>query len=398
MNAFEKIINLSQNEKEEKGLVHTPREIFQQPEIWKKVAGLLKNNRNEIKDFMEHAGLYGKNESTVILTGAGSSEYIGNSICNHLRKMLKREVISIPTTHFVTHAGSTLVKGHKYTLISFARSGDSPESLATYDIIRKLFPDVKHIVITCNKNGALAKKALKNKDLLPIILPDESNDRSLVMTSSFTGMAFAGAGLGYIDSPDEFSRNAGLLVDAAKRIFENYGDVIKEIADIPFKRACYLGSNTLFGSMQECHLKLQEMTEGKVAARYDSFLGLRHGPKVFVNNESVVIAALSSESYPKKYELDLLKELKESTQALATLVICSKKTPEIEKVSTHSIELFPEGSPVDDGLRFMTDTIIGQILGLFKSLYFGLKPDNPSTSGTINRVVKGVVIYDLPGK
>jgi len=40
------------------------------------------------------------------------------------------------------------------------------------------------------------------------------------------------------------------------------------------------------------------------------------------------------------------------------------------------------------------DVTVGQTLGLFKSLAFGLKPDNPSVKGVINRVVKGVKIYN----
>jgi tagatose-6-phosphate ketose/aldose isomerase len=34
-----------------------------------------------------------------------------------------------------------------------------------------------------------------------------------------------------------------------------------------------------------------------------------------------------------------------------------------------------------------------QMIGFFKSLNLGLKPDTPSESGTITRVVEGVEIY-----
>jgi len=40
------------------------------------------------------------------------------------------------------------------------------------------------------------------------------------------------------------------------------------------------------------------------------------------------------------------------------------------------------------------DVTVGQMLGLFKALDLGLKPDNPSERGIITRVVKGVRIYD----
>ena len=36
-----------------------------------------------------------------------------------------------------------------------------------------------------------------------------------------------------------------------------------------------------------------------------------------------------------------------------------------------------------------------QILAFFESLRRGLTPDNPNTSGTVNRVVQGVRIHEL---
>jgi tagatose-6-phosphate ketose/aldose isomerase len=146
--------------------------------------------------------------------------------------------------------------------------------------------------------------------------------------------------------------------------------------------------------MQECQLKLQEMTEGRVASRYESFLGLRHGPQVFVNQDCVVVAGLSSDPSVRRYELDMLRELKEKKQGRSTLVVCDRSSPEVEPVADQLIELFPEGRPVPDSFRIMTDVVVGQLLGMFKSMAIGLKPDNPSTTGVINRVVQGVVIYD----
>jgi tagatose-6-phosphate ketose/aldose isomerase len=127
---------------------------------------------------------------------------------------------------------------------------------------------------------------------------------------------------------------------------------------------------------------------------FNSFVGLRHGPQVFVNKECAVIAALSSEPYVRKYELDMLRELKAKKQGSGTLVICDRASAEIRDVASDIIELFPAGNAVDDDFRVMTDVMIGQILGTFACLRCGLKPDNPSVAGTINRVVQGVTIYE----
>ncbi len=172
-----------------------------------------------------------------------------------------------------------------------------------------------------------------------------------------------------------------------------YADELKHFITQPAIRVSYLGSNALYGTMEECRLKMLEMTEGKVAANVNSFVGLRHGPQVFVNHECLVVAALSSDAYVRQYELDLLKDLQRKGQGMGTLVICDRATEEIRKLSSLWIELYPDGDGVEDDYRIMTDVVVGQMLGTFKSLAVGLKPDSPSTSGTISRVVQGVNIY-----
>ena len=41
-------------------------------------------------------------------------------------------------------------------LVSFARSGDSPESVAAAELADQLLSDVHHLVLTCNADGRLA--------------------------------------------------------------------------------------------------------------------------------------------------------------------------------------------------------------------------------------------------
>lgn len=393
MNEFTALLSRHAKDKAERGIEHTPKEIAQQPSAWLKVADIIADAPG-LKEFLNEAGVTGTPECTIILTGAGSSEFVGNAVQNLLREKLGREVISIPTTHLVTHAANSLVPGHAYTLVSFARSGDSPESVATYDIVKKVSPQTKHIVITCNPEGALAKRASEDAGSFLLLMPEETNDRSLVMTSSFTSMFLAAAGLAYSGSPDEFREIADKLGKGAERIIREYGNEIAVFASQKFARACFLGSNTLYGAMQECQLKLQEMTEGRVASRFDSFLGLRHGPKVFVTNKCVVIAAVSSNPDVRRYEADLLREIRLEKLGAGTMIICAKKTDDIAESADLFIELYPDTEPVDDAFRVATDVCAGQILALFKCIAFGLGPDNPSTGGTINRVVKGVTIYE----
>ena len=114
-----------------------------------------------------------------------------------------------------------------------------------------------------------------------------------------------------------------------------------------------------------------------------------------MNNECLVVAALSSDSYIRNYERDVLHELHQKDQGMGFLVICDRATDTIRALSPLCIELYPDGDGVEDEYRIMTDVVVGQFLGTFKSIAVGLKPDNPSTSGTISRVVQGVKIYPL---
>lgn len=394
MTVFEDLLHCTTKEKEELGIVHTPGEIRQQPGSWAKTVELLDERKEELETFLKSAGLRNGGNATVISTGAGTSEFIGTATLGILQAGLQRHVLSIPTTSLVTHARDTFLADQEYVLISFARSGNSPESVASYDAASQYAKKLKHIVITCNRNGALASKSGSDPSSFCLLLPEETDDRSLVMTSSFSSMALAAAGLAWLDKFDDFKSISNSLIRAAERIFSTYGDLISDFAGIPFSRACYLGSGTLFGTMQECQLKMLEMSDGKVAARFESFLGLRHGPQVFVNSDCAVIASLFTDVSVRRYELDLLKELKAKNQGCGVLTICDRNTSEIDEVSTHVIELFPDGPVVPDPFRIMIDVVVGQMIATMKCLQLGLRPDAPSASGVISRVVQGVTIYD----
>jgi tagatose-6-phosphate ketose/aldose isomerase len=373
--------------------LETVREINQQPAAWSETCTRVVAMADEIRSFLHRQSGADAACRTVILTGAGSSEYIGRSIEGALRRKLATEVVTIPTTHFLTHCESVFLPARDYLLVSFARSGDSPESVATFQQVAERFPRVKQMVITCNKDGRLARLAAESRDSLCILLPEQTNDKSLAMTSSFSSLALAGLSLGFANAPALFPPLVEKAAAGARRLIAEYGDLLSDFARLPFARVCYLGSNTLLGCMQEARLKMQEMTAGRVASAFDSFLGLRHGPQVFVNGECVVVASLSSNPSVRRYERDLLRELRDKKQGIGTLVICGRAEREIRDLASAVIELYPVEEPLDDDYRVLTDIVACQILAVFKSVQLGLSPDNPSPDGIINRVVAGITVY-----
>ena len=111
--------------------------------------------------------------------------------------------------------------------------------------------------------------------------------------------------------------------------------------------------------------------------------------------DSIVVAFVSDHPYVQRYELDLLAELKKKGLGRATLVSCSVASDTIRDLSDYVIAYDPEGvRELPDDLTPPVHVITGQLLGLFKSIQLGCKPDAPSESGVINRVVKGIKVYD----
>jgi tagatose-6-phosphate ketose/aldose isomerase len=73
--------------------------------------------------------------------------------------------------------------------VSFARSGNSPESTAAVQLVRDLVPNARFLNITCNADGELAQQGANDSHFN--LMPAASCDRGFAMTSSFTCMLLA---------------------------------------------------------------------------------------------------------------------------------------------------------------------------------------------------------------
>lgn len=277
-------------------------------------------------------------------------------------------------------------------LISFARSGNSPESLAVFNMVNEISHPVYHIIITCNADGQLYN-ANSTKNILRILLPPETNDKSLAMTSSFSSMMLACLLISKIDTIEAAYAPVHYLAEAVTKMINNYAATIREIAKAPFQRAIFLGSGPLRGTAREAHLKLQELTDGKVICKCDSFLGFRHGPKAVIDNSTLLVYLFSDDPYVRQYEYDLVNQINAGRKGLCQVAVFHKEI-------TLPVDLFNFRIALKCGEMYLPDdylcvmhVVFPQLLGMFKSLHFGLSPDSPSKSGTISRVVTGVNIY-----
>ncbi|ADZ42367.1 TPA: SIS domain-containing protein [Yersinia enterocolitica] len=369
----------------------TEEEIRQQPASWIRALKNLENQRDGIDAFL--APLLQQSDLQIVLTGAGTSAFIGDIIAPWLSHHTGRNFVSVPTTDLITNPVEYLSTDRPTLLISFARSGNSPESVATVDITNQLVKQCHHLVITCNEAGSLYQNAVKNDNALALLMPPETHDRGFAMTSSITTMmasclsVFAPEVINQVSFQDVATR--------CQQIVTSPGDFRENVfGDQPFKRVVYLGSGGLQGVARESALKILELTAGKVAAFYDSPTGFRHGPKSLVNAETLVVVFVSSHSYTRQYDLDLLAELHRDQQAMRVVAISAVTSPEIEH-GPHI--LLPASRHFIDVEQAFCFLMYAQIFALTESIKAGITPDTPSASGTVNRVVQGVVIHPWKG-
>jgi tagatose-6-phosphate ketose/aldose isomerase len=370
------------------GAIHTAKEISQQPQLWKKIYENILLQQTEIQEFLDKArGKSGR----IILTGAGTSAFIGMSLRGTFQRKTGIVTEAIATTDLVSHPQDYLIPTVPTLIISFARSGNSPESEAAVALADKLCTSCFHLIITCNPNGQLAQYPLKNKFVF--CLPLESNDQSLAMTSSYTGMLLAGLLMAQLDDLVSLEDTVHTLVRYGEKVISYYAEELRQVAQKDFTRAVFLGSGPFLGTATESHLKLQELTDGKVICKKDSFLGFRHGPKAVINASTLVVYLFSNDDYVLQYEKDLVNSMKKGNPPLLEVGISESQLADVKL--DHAFCFSENGSVLPEAFLTVCSVLPAQLLGFYKSLQLKLRPDSPSDSGAITRVVEGVQIYSL---
>ena len=365
---------------------HTIREIEHQPRMWEETFQVIGKRREEIKGFFARNGF--DKTARIIFTGAGTSAFVADSaVCVFLKDGFSG-ARSVATTDIVS-APESFISPEDRFFVSFARSGNSPESVAAYQIVRKICHEANHLIITCNPNGRLALEADPEKDLV-LVLPDGTNDRSLAMTSSYSSMLIASLLCKNIcNLEQEKARLETAVSFASYFLADETEEVLAGFTEKKITRAVFLGSGPLKAVACECHLKLQELTDGQIMCSFDSFMGLRHGPKAVINEETLVVYLLSDNPYTRTYELDLVDQVGKENRPAAQIVV--SLTP---SGITEGIDLeIDSPCPVEGDYKYVPYVLVGQLLGYFFSLSKDLDPDHPSVRGTISRVVSGVKLY-----
>ena len=191
-----RMLDYSQEELQRLGADITTREIYQQPDVWQEAFDSYKAQAAAIA--------------------------------------------AIATTDIVAYPLGYLKRELPTVLVSFARSGNSPESVATVDLAKQLVDDLYQITITCAAQGKLAQQAQGDEKNLLLLQPEASNDAGFAMTSSFSSMMLTA--LLVFDRAELVQKEAKVaaLIQLSQDVLENVADV-QQLVDLDFSRVIIWG-------------------------------------------------------------------------------------------------------------------------------------------------------------
>jgi tagatose-6-phosphate ketose/aldose isomerase len=382
------MLRLGRDEDELKalGAVWTAREIEQQPAMLRETIAMLSARKAEVEKFVRP--LLVQSDMRTILTGAGTSAFIGECLAPYLAARLLGRVEAIATTDLVSAPNLYFEPQTPTLLVSFARSGNSPESVAAVELANRCVGVIHHLAVTCNPQGALVDKLSHGGNGLTILLPEATHDRSFAMTSSFSCMMVAA--LAALSGLDGMQPRIERIAQSVAGVITAQAEAMRMLAAQRHERVVFLGSHMLKGLAREAALKLLELTDGQVVSAFDSAMGFRHGPKAIVDAHTLVVVFLSNNAYTRRYDLDLLEEVRRDGRSGGLLAICAHDgdvPAGVERV------VVPGMQDADDVDLLVPYIIAPQMYAFEQSLVRGITPDSPNRSGTVNRVVQGVRIH-----
>lgn len=374
----------------------TLQEIFQQPSTWRKTCAQLAACKSELQIFLDQ--VVKAEDFDIVLTGAGTSEFVGNSLFQALNPRYAYKVKSIGTTDIVPAPENFLSRTKPTLLISFGRSGNSPESIGAVEAAEVVCDHLFHLFVTCNPEGSLSKMAQTRQNCFALNLTPETHDQSFAMTSSYSNMYLATFLALNLDRIEELTETMEKVATAVEGFLsEGYRAAADIAADFDFARIVYLGNIALKGVAQESALKMLELTAGQVATMYDSPLGFRHGPKSIIDDTTLTVIYLSDDPYKRQYEVDLIKEMGPQRKQNKIAVVMNEACEGLDQLVDYQIRI-GVGEAMENiflGLNFIA---FAQALATLKSLQLKITPDNPCPTGEVNRVVQGVTLYPYTRK
>lgn len=379
---------------EENHCINTVTEIAQQPAVWRELADTMMQRKEEISVFMDE--VLSVPDLRIVTTGAGSSAFVGETFLYMLAGEMGIRTENVHTTDIISAPDETLFDVPTL-LISYARSGESPESIAAIRFAQKRVKNLYNIVIVCDKNSSLAKCGYETEQSMVLNLPEKTCDKGFAMTSSVSCMSIATWCLFHYKEMEEYTGYVRVLAEAMDSQIGGLADRAGAIAENDYRRLIWLGTGALKGLSREASIKSMELSDGYVHAGYDAPTGFRHGPKTVINDETLTIHFISNKEYSRKYDADLANEIiREKQKNLVVTVKPDFAKDEITGEDYEVVYQIPKELPENSEMgSYIFSLVFTQLLSMKKSLDKGYTTDNPCPKGDVNRVVQGIIIYEI---
>lgn len=389
-----KIFGQPESYYQEHSCTHTAAEIFQQPRLWRALADTMEERKEELTAFMEEVFL--QENLRIVTTGAGSSAFIGETMQFMLATEMGIRTENVHTTDIIS-APDAVLFDVPTLLVSYARSGESPESTAAVRFAKKRIKKLYNIVIVCGKDSSLAKCGYESEHSLVLNMPEESCDKGFAMTSSVSCMSLATWCLFHYKEIEQYTGYVRRLADSMETEIDRLAQQAQTIAKWNYRRLIWLGTGALKGLAREAAVKSMELSDGYVHAGYDGAAAFRHGPKTVINEETLTIHFMSNLEYSLQYDIDLAQELiQEKNKNLVVTVIPGQEAKRISGADYQVEYEIPMELPQNTEMgAYLKALVFSQLLSMKKSLEMGYTTDNPCPKGNVNRVVQGIVIYEI---
>ena len=333
----------------------TIREILSEPRTWTQCLAQL-TETGQLRALSEEL----PKKAEWVFVGCGSSFYLAQVAAATWSILTSGPARAIPASEILLFP-NLLPEACQPVLIS--RSGQTSEIV---DVARYCEQELKirTLAVTCGTGTPLEKNSSH------VIQLPMADDKSTVMTRSFTSMLFALQALAAerAGRQDFLAALRGLPAQMEPQM----ADLERKLRSLANARGyadyVFLGQGPFFGVAQESMLKVTEMSCSYAQAFHT--LEFRHGPKAIVSAETLVTFFLSESGFDA--ETAVLEEIK--GLGGATLVVTNAANSLVRRCADFLIELSLDAP---EAARPAASVIAGQLLCFHTAIRKGFDPDQP---------------------
>lgn len=385
-----KLLGIETQELKGIGGYHTCFEMVNQLCLWRDGVNIIKENQHKVKEFLNN--VLSIENLKIYLVGAGSSAKAASIVENYIKRVTGKDVKAIPSTSLITHE-DYYIDGSPALLVSLGSSGNTAEGLEAVEIFKKKSIKLYQMLIICSSKGDIVKENANNKDVLYIPIPEGTKGKSFAATGEFTLLVQYALMLFDIEKINYYEDMFTNIIAQGKEFLEREIDRLQEISKMHFETMVALGSNSLTYLASEMGLKVNELSAGRQNTQFNSILEFRHGPKLVLNSHALITFFFSLDKHALKYEIDMLKECYRDKRNSTLVALSTNFDEEISKNCDYYFYFNNTNTYIDDSHVIFLYSLYLQSIAILKSIYMGLTPDMPDSSGTVNKVVQGVKVY-----